>query len=260
MTVRKLIEIDEELCNGCGDCVPACDEGAIEIVDGKARLVSERLCDGLGACLGDCPQGAIRLVETEAEPFDEAAVAEHLGRRAAGSPRPTAPAPLPAFESPAPASAAGGCPGSRMQVLGEPHGTGRDADAPAGPSALRQWPVQLHLVPPQAPYFQGADLLLAADCTAFAMGDFHRSQLAGRALAIACPKLDHAQDRYLDKLVALIDHAGLRSITVLVMEVPCCRGLLTLAQTAVERARRRVPVNVKVVSVRGDVVAERAAV
>ena len=204
MAKRSIVRIDEEKCTGCGVCVPACAEGAIRIVDGKARLVADNLCDGLGACLGDCPEGAITIEERDADEYDEAAVAA------------------------------------------------------AGPQAseLRQWPVQLHLVSPRAPYFQGADLLLAADCTAFAMGDFHSKHLKGKALAIACPKLDDGQDAYLEKLVALIDEAKVNTITVLVMEVPCCGGLQRLVEEALSRASRKVPLKRVLVSLQGEVIAE----
>jgi len=205
MSKRSVVKIDEEKCTGCGECVPACAEGAIRIIDGKARLVADNLCDGLGACLGDCPADAITIEEREADAFDEVAVAAAAGPQ---------------------------------------------------PSALRQWPVQLHLVSPRAPYFQGADLLLAADCTAFAMGDFHSKHLKGRALAVACPKLDGGQEVYLRKLVALIDEAKVNTITVLIMEVPCCGGLQQLAQTAAAKASRKVPVKRVVVGLRGEILSE----
>jgi NAD-dependent dihydropyrimidine dehydrogenase PreA subunit len=237
MAFREIIRIDEERCDGCGLCVPACAEGAIALVDGKARLVSESFCDGLGACLGHCPQGAITIERIEAGPFDEVAVARHLAR-------PPVPETVPV--------AAAACPGSR-ELSFEAH-----APAPAGsdgprPSTLRQWPVQLHLVSPAAPYFRGADVLLAADCVAYAVGDFHRDHLAGRSLAIACPKLDAHQEIYLEKLVALIDGAGIASLTVMVMEVPCCGGLLRLAQSAAARAARQVPVRSLVVGIKGEI-------
>lgn len=252
MPEREIIHIDEALCDGCGDCVPACAEGAIQIVDGKARLISEVYCDGLGVCLGHCPQGAITVVRREAEAFDEAAVESHLRAQA-----PSAPAPV---ELAAPAS--GGCPGSRPQSLtARPSipvvGTAGFDSAPAPASELRHWPVQLHLVPPTAPFFQGQDVVLAADCVAFAMGDFHQRVLAGRALAIACPKLDSHQEVYVEKLVAMIDQARIASLTVVVMEVPCCSGLARLAQQAVARAERPVDLRVMVIGTRGDLLAEQ---
>ena len=255
MSVREVIEIDEELCDGCGDCVTACAEGAIAIIDGKARLVSDTYCDGLGACLGHCPQGAITIIEREAAVFDEAAVEQHLAEQRR-SPAPTLPGPSLSVISPF-APAGGGCPGSRPQIF--------EPTSPAAPSAgedstsqLRHWPVQLHLVPPTAGFFQDAEVLLAADCVAFAVGDFHQRFLSGRSLAIACPKLDSNQDVYLEKLVAMIDEAGIRSLRVMVMEVPCCGGLVRLVEEALRRARRAVAVDCLVVGTQGQILGEYA--
>jgi len=246
MALRDLVRIDEELCDGCGECVPSCAEGAIAIVDGKARLVDEALCDGLGACLGHCPQGAITVVQADAAPFDEALAHGATPRPAAAAP----PFAAPHGHDPM----AGGCPGSRMQEFAA---SGPVADGAPRPSALRHWPVQLHLISPAAPAYRGADVLLAADCVAYAAGDFHRDFLAGRALAIACPKLDSQQETYVAKLAALIDGAGIRSLTVAVMEVPCCGGLVRLAQAAAAQARRSVPLRVVVVGVQGQVLVEQ---
>lgn len=252
MPIRDVIVIDEELCDGCGDCVSACAEGAIAIVGGKARLVSDTYCDGLGACLGHCPQGAITIIRRAAAAFDEAAVARHL---AAGGPA-AAHATTRALEVLAQPGPGVGCPGSRTQLMP------RDGCAPPADggqnSQLRHWPVQLHLVPPTAPFFRDADVLLAADCVAFAVGDFHRRHLNGRSLAIACPKLDSNQENYLSKLVAMIDEAQIRSLRVMVMEVPCCGGLLRLAAEAVRRARRTVPVECLVVATDGRLLGQRA--
>ena len=251
MAVRDLIRIDEALCDGCGQCVPACAEGAIAVIDGKARLVSDVFCDGMGACLGHCPQGAITIEKAEARPFDEAAVARHLG---GAVPAPTAPAPAPAPVRSDAHHGAGGCPGSRMldfRPEAQP-GLGAAAAAPQ-PSALRQWPVQLHLLSPAAPYFRGADVLLAADCVAFAVGDFHGAHLAGRSLAIACPKLDVQQESYREKLTAMIDQSGIASLTVMIMQVPCCGGLVQLALQAAAKASRAVPMRYVVVGVQGDI-------
>src|SRR5664280_948040 len=202
--------------------------------------IDEAKCDGcglcVGACVGDCPQCAITVEPVEAAPFDETAVARR------------------------PVPATGGfaaCPGSRAVSFAAPDLTPRP-DAAGRPSALRHWPVQLHLVAPAAPYFQGADVLLAADCVAYAVGDFHRDHLAGRSLAIACPKLDARQEIYLEKLVAMIDEAKIASLTVMVMEVPCCGGLVQLARLAAARASRRVPVEVVVAGIRGDIVHDGA--
>ncbi len=243
MAVRDVVRIDETKCDGCGLCVDACAEGAIALVDGKARLVSESHCDGLGACLGQCPQAAITVERIDAAPFAEAA---------APQPGPGAP---PAI---GPVHAASACPGSRAVSFAAPV-PAVEPDGPRRPSALRHWPVQLHLVAPTAPYFWGADVLLAADCVAYAVGDFHGDHLAGRSLAIACPKLDVRQDVYLDKIVAMIDEAEIASLTVMVMEVPCCGGLLRLAQAACARAARQVPMQTLVVGIRGDLVRDGGA-
>jgi NAD-dependent dihydropyrimidine dehydrogenase PreA subunit len=252
MAKRSIVKIDEAKCTGCGVCVPSCAEGAIEIVDGKARLVKDNLCDGLGACLGDCPEGAITIEERDAEEYDVAEVAKHLGH--APTHDHLHPHPHP-HEPPHDHGHMGGCPGSRVMTF-DRSGNAVAAATDVQPSELRQWPVQLHLISPRAPYFQGADLLLAADCTAFAMGDFHSKHLKNKALAVACPKLDIGMDEYLEKLIALIDDAKVNTITVLIMEVPCCGGLERLAQEAVAKASRKVPVKRIRVSLQGDVIAE----
>jgi len=248
--VRDVVEINEDLCDGCGDCVTACAEGAIEIIDGKARLVSDVYCDGLGACLGHCPQGAITVSRREAAEFDEAAVAERLQEMSR-----TAPAPHSANAAPFPVigqSQGGGCPGSRPQMR-EVSVPAAGSSASTEPSQLRHWPVQLHLVPPTAPFFCDTDVLLAADCVAFAVADFHRTHLSGHSLAIACPKLDTRQEVYLEKLVAMIDQAEIRSLRVMVMEVPCCGGLAQLAREAIRRSRREIPVELVVVGTGGAI-------
>ena len=253
MAVRDVVEIDEKLCDGCGDCVTACAEGAIAIIDGKARLISDVYCDGLGACLGHCPQGAITVIRRDADAFDEAAVDRHLATiKTIGPSR--VPSPVLNVVAQAPV-AAGGCPGSRAQAFNPVSPSiGSTAAGPA--SQLRHWPVQLHLVPPTAPFFAGADVLLAADCVAFAVGDFHSRFLAGNALAIACPKLDTNQEVYLQKLVAMIDEAEIKSLRVMVMEVPCCGGLVGLVEEALRRAQRSLPVECLVVGTRGMVLSE----
>jgi NAD-dependent dihydropyrimidine dehydrogenase PreA subunit len=279
MALRHIISIDEGLCDGCGGCVPSCAEGALQIIDGKARVVSDVLCDGLGACLGECPTGALQVIQREAPEFDDAAVARHLGREARPSEQASSRRPAPGVHAP---NAHGGCPGSRVQVFDDaPHEQHRPApvtglrliplqdrsvpspaaaDA-AGPSAtssrLRQWPVQLHLVPPTASFFRGKDVLLAADCVPVAVGDFHESFLDGRGLAIACPKLDQQLDAYVQKLAAMIDEAEIRSLTVAVMEVPCCGGLIRLAMQAQAAAKRQVPMRLVRVGIRGDILEDR---
>lgn len=266
MALRSIIHIDEDLCDGCGACVPSCAEGALQIVDGKARLVADVLCDGLGACLGECPTGALTVISRDAVEFDEGLVAAHLETLGqsriprAHAPVPPVPAIIPMVAAPTPASMApshGGCPGSRMQVLAEPPAAPTAAASEPSSSRLRQWPVQLHLVPPDAPFFRKRDVLLAADCVPVAVGDFHTSFLDGRGLAIACPKLDSHLEVYAEKLTAMIDHAGIRSLTVAIMEVPCCGGLIRLAQQAMARASRPVPFRVVTIGIRGQVLADR---
>jgi NAD-dependent dihydropyrimidine dehydrogenase PreA subunit len=252
MAVREVIEIDEKRCDGCGDCVTACAEGAIEIIDGKARLVSDIYCDGLGACLGHCPQGALTVVAREADSFDENAVERRLADLRVGPPAPFRPK-IQVVEQPT--VMGGGCPGSRPQVH-ENLAPSTFSAASEPTSRLRHWPVQLHLVPPVAPFFQDAEVLLAADCVAFAVGDFHQRHLAGHSLAIACPKLDVNQEMYIQKLVAMIDQAKIRSLKVMVMEVPCCGGLVRLVEEALSRSHRGLPVVCLVVSTKGALVGE----
>jgi len=254
MAVREVIEIDESLCDGCGDCVTACAEGAIAIIDGTARLISDVYCDGLGACLGHCPQGAITVIQREADAFDEAEVELHLATRQSGGPSPV-PRPYLNVVAQSPAAGGGGCPGSRPQNLSPVAPAIGDASV-GSTSQLSHWPVQLHLVPPTAPFFEKADVLLAADCVAFAVGDFHTRHLVGSSLAIACPKLDSNQEIYLEKLVAMIDEAEITSLRVMVMEVPCCGGLIRLVEEALRRAHRSVPVECLVVSTRGMILGE----
>ena len=261
--IREMVEIDEEKCNGCGDCVPSCAEGAIQIINGKAKLISDNLCDGLGACLGDCPLGAITVVEREADEYDEAAVHEHLkevGRET-----------LPQHEEPA-THATGGCPSAAVKSFAAPAGGGcpsaqvmnfnepkaddttevasRPSHLTPRPSHLTQWPVQLHLLPPTAPFFQNADVVLAADCVAFAYTDFHEDFLKGKALAIACPKLDDTSP-YLDKLTAMITQSNIKSLTVLHMEVPCCNGLTLMARKAIADSGRDIPLEAICIDVHG---------
>jgi ferredoxin len=292
---RKIIHIDDRLCNGCGQCIPNCPEGALQMIDGKARLISDLFCDGLGACIGECPVGAITVEEREAEAYDERRVMENviaqgeavvrahlehlqehgeqelLSQALAVLEEKGIDVELPyAQQTSHSASAAGrrpnraahhlqahhsGCPGAQAREFRTPSASTESSDrsAPQSPSQLRQWPVQLHLIPPSAPYFKDADVLLAADCVAYAYGDFHKQFLQGRRLAIACPKLDTNQDIYLDKLKAMIDFAGIRSLTVLTMEVPCCRGLLQLARRAAVESERKITIQWLELSVQGEV-------
>ncbi len=262
MAVRQIIEIDEDLCDGCGDCVSACAEGAIKLIDGKAKLISDTYCDGLGACLGDCHVGAIKIIERDADGFDEEAVAVHLTKIGRDHEQVSVPRPL-NIVNPISTGGGGGCPGSRAQTLQPAPVTGK-GEVPPAASQLAHWPIQLHLVPPTAPFFQGADVLLAADCVPFAVGDFHQRYLAGHSLAIACPKLDHNQEIYLDKLVAMIETAQIASMHVMVMEVPCCSGLVRLVDEARKRATRQVPIKCTVIgtdgAVRHELDLERSAV
>ena len=266
--IREIVHIDEEKCDGCGQCVPACHEGAISIVNGKARLRAEQLCDGLGACLGHCPQGAIRIERREAHAFDEQAVLAAggslmPGHAAGGQPGARAPMPAAGLSVKQPEHAAaghspGGCPSSRFAQLGGPRQQpGRDMPPGDSPSELAQWPVQLKLLPPTAPMLAGASLLLAADCAAFACGDFHARLLKGRVLAIACPKLD-SPEGYLEKLTAMIVQGGVAEIVIARMEVPCCGGLVRLALAARDAAGRDdLPVREVVISTKGQILQNR---
>ncbi|RCK79440.1 MAG: Ferredoxin 3 fused to uncharacterized domain [Candidatus Ozemobacter sibiricus] len=284
---RKIIEIDEEKCNGCGLCVPGCQEGALQIIDGKARLVSDVYCDGLGACLGQCPQGALKVVEREAPEFDAQAVENHL--RSLGRPTPAGHgSPSGAVSAPSGSASdqghvhaghhhhhhhghgpGGGCPGSVLRrltpaptnatITTAAAATGGEgvADVPP-PSQLGHWPVQLMLVPPHAPFLQNADLVLCADCVPFAIPDFHARYLQGRSILVGCPKLDDAAF-YQQKLTAIFQQARPRRVTVLRMEVPCCGGLTQLAQQARAQAGVDVPLEVHVIGIQGGIVSHQSA-
>ncbi len=247
MAMRKIIEIDEEKCDGCGQCVVACAEGALKIVNGKAKVVSEVFCDGLGACIGECPQGALRIVEREAPGFDEEAVKEHLGKGQAHTGQHMTAEPC-------------GCPSSNPMILRAGQGMPRapaqtSAHADRLPPELTNWPVQWKLVQPSMPFFKDADVLLAADCVPFAYRDFHGRFLKGRPVITGCPKLDE-QQAYLDKLTAVFKEASPRSVTVVIMEVPCCQGLMRLTMEALKRSGRDIPVKKHVVTIEGKVLVE----
>lgn len=301
---RKIVEIDEDLCNGCGLCIPNCQEGALQIIDEKARLISDLFCDGLGACLGHCPEGAITIIEREAEPYNERKVMEGIIPKG----RNTILAHLKhlrdhnevdylnaaihylnennidmsneGFELSKPAMA--GFPGKNMQ---EHHDHSAHAAPACGcqgsmamdfsideeqvneaarkgsdplnvPSELKQWPVQLHLLNPQASYFREADVVLTADCVPFAMGNFHARFLKGKSLAIACPKLDSNKDSYVQKLASMIADSRINSLSVIMMEVPCCGGLLAMAEMARQQAGRNIPIKRIIVGIKGDVLDE----
>jgi ferredoxin len=310
---RTIIKIDEDLCNGCGLCVPNCHEGALQVIDGKVRLISDLFCDGLGACIGHCPEGAITLEEREAEPYDEVKVMEmmvpkgrntilaHLDhlrehnetellRQAIDyikshnidmSPKDSdvkvsslKPGELlkdvwsASKAKSAGSDCGGGCPGSRamsfdidMDKVAKENGSSsyEDGESNSGadaPSELRQWPVQLHLLNPMAGYFKNADVLLAADCVAFAMGNFHNKFLKGKTLAIACPKLDANKESYIEKLTAMIDNSFINTLNVVIMEVPCCSGLVQIAQIARQQASRHIPIKKTVISIQGELLNE----
>jgi ferredoxin len=266
---RTIIKIDENLCNGCGICTEGCHEGALQLIDGKARLINESFCDGLGACIGECPTGAIVFEKKETEPYNEYAVIEKL---------------LPKGEKTIKAHLQHlkehnetayyeqglhylqehnikidmpdnkkhcGCPGSREMTF--KHSDGAETDKTEISSQLTQWPIQLHLLNPIASYFKDADVLLAADCSAYAFGNFHNRFLRNHTLAIACPKLDAEKERYIEKITAMIDISNINTLTVIIMEVPCCNGLVQLAEQAVVQAQRKIPVKKIVVGIQGTI-------
>ncbi len=281
---RSIVKIDEEKCTGCGLCIPNCAEGALQMIDGKAHLVSDLFCDGLGACLGHCPEDAITLEEREAEPYDERKVMEqmlqqgpnvilahlrHLKEhgeqeylrqgveflREKGVENPLL-AEMQAQTAGGSPGASGGCPGARARTFAASDRSDESDETGARTSRLSHWPVQLHLLSPQSAPYRGADVLLAADCVAYAVGDFHKDWLQGKALAIACPKLDGNQEVYIEKIKSWIDEAKINTLTVMIMEVPCCSGLLALVQRAVAAAERKTPVKAVVVSVQGEILKE----
>jgi ferredoxin len=233
---RKIIEINEELCTGCGECVPNCAEGSLRIVDGKARLVADKLCDGLGACLGHCPVGALTIIERDAEDFDQEAVDAFLAEEKK--------------------KAAGGCPSSRIQML-QPSACER-ANRPAGQtgSALSHWPVQIRLIPSAAPFLENCDLLIAADCTAVACANIQQDFLQGRKVMMGCPKFDD-QPLYVDRFTELFRTRKLNSVTILIMEVPCCSAMLQIVRKAYSATGASVPVRQVVISTQGQVIDER---
>jgi len=267
MAIREIITIDEEKCDGCGLCVPACAEGAIQIVNGKAKLVSEVFCDGLGACLGDCPLDAITMVKVEAADYDEAAVARHLislkGKQSETQPLPIIPSD-PTAPQAAPAHG-GGCPGSAMRKFGpvgvdnEAAGGSRAASSrvsqPEEPSQLGHWPIQLMLVPPHAPFLRGSDLVICADCVPFTVPDFHQRYLTNRALLVGCPKLDDL-NHYFDKFKMILAQAEPKSVTVLKMEVPCCSGIAQVAVQARNEVNPGIPIEVHTIGIRGGIVVD----
>ncbi len=283
---RKIVQIDEEKCNGCGLCIPECQEGALQIIDDKARLISDLFCDGLGACLGYCPEDAITIIEREAEPYNERKVMETIAPKG----RNTILAHLEHLrdhnevdflneaieylnennidmskegfkvkpENPAPAC---GCPGSMTMDFNDNQTEANEAPTVDSRSTnmlseLKQWPIQLHLLNPQAPYFRNADVILTADCVPFAMANFHARFLKDKSLAIACPKLDSNKESYIQKLESMIKDSAINTLTVIMMEVPCCGGLLGMAQMAKEQAGKQIPIKKVIVNLQGDVLQE----
>jgi len=242
---RKIIKIDEELCNGCGQCVPDCAEGSLQIIDGKARLVADKLCDGLGACLGSCPTGALQIIEREADEFDEEAV-EHFLAAKAKEPQPTPP------------SLGGGCPSARLQTL-QPMSPCQAANVPGlqSGSALSHWPVQIRLIPAAAPFLENCDLLVAADCTAVAYAGLQKDFLAGRVVMMGCPKFDD-QQLYVDRFTEIFRTRTLKSLTILIMEVPCCHSMLQIIRQAYDAVKPTLPVRQVVISTRGEIKGESA--
>jgi len=275
--IRKIITIDEDKCDGCSDCVPSCAEGALQIINGKARLISDLFCDGLGACLGTCPTNAISVIEREAEPYNERKVMEYIIKggketinahikhliahgetqyadeallflKENGIPNPLDETILSNNHEPNHS-----CPGSQSVSFETNKGSSVEHDVS---SKLNHWPIQLHLVSPEAPYYRKSDLLIAADCAAFSYGNFHNDFIKGKSLAIACPKLDTNKQVYLDKIVTMINKSEVKSITIAIMQVPCCSGLVQLVRQALNFSERDVPVNVVVIGIKGEILQE----
>ena len=284
---RKIITIDENKCDGCGICVEGCMEGALQIIEGKARLISELYCDGLGACIGDCPLGAITMTEKESEPYNEKAVMERISKQ--GEKIIIAhlihlkehnqieyfnegieylringinidPAKLnnsKMFDIKNNNSGNQECPGLKVMDFGQREQIADKETKIEQPSELKQWPVQLHLINPQASYFQNADVILAADCVAFSLGDFHSKFLKGKSLAIACPKLDSNMEIYIEKIRQMIDYSNINTLIVMIMEVPCCCGLLKIARDALNGSERKIPIKLVTVGIQGNIISEQ---
>jgi NAD-dependent dihydropyrimidine dehydrogenase PreA subunit len=241
--LRKIIEIDEELCDGCGQCVPSCAEGALEIVDGKAKVLSDKMCDGLGACLGECPTGALRVIEREADEFDEEAVEAFLAKK----------------EHDEKQNMACGCPSTQIQTFVPIESHPETPTSPATESALSHWPVQIRLIPPKAPFLKGADLLVLADCVSIAYANLHKDLINGKVVMMGCPKFDDAQS-YIHKFTEIFKTAGINSITTVYMEVPCCSGLPMIVKKGLEASGQTIPVTDILISTRGKVLDQTQAV
>ena len=244
-TVRKIIEINEDLCDGCGQCAIACAEGAIALIDGKAKVISDNLCDGLGACIGECPTGALKIIERPADEFDETAVERHLEAMATDQ----------AAEGDKP-SLACGCPSQQIKTFESSAGPDETAGDRLS-SALTHWPVQIRLIPANARFLKGADLLVLADCVAVAYPNLHTDLLSGKAVMMGCPKFDDV-DGYIDKFTQVFRQAGLKSVTIVTMEVPCCSGLPYIVKKGMEGAGTRVPIREIVISGRGEMLSDTA--
>lgn len=268
MAKRQIVHIDEEKCNGCGLCVPNCAEGAIQIIDGKAKLLADNLCDGLGACLGHCPLDAIRVEERDADEYDEVAVEKHLGHAPVHH-QPAVPAAQPAHHHGHGGHHGhghhhgGGCPGSRAMSINREKIEACETPATKGSAVevgdievkikpqLQQWPVQLMLVPPTAPYFADADLLITADCVPFAYPNFHLDILKGKKLVVGCPKLDDTE-YYTEKLTDILLSNNIKSLTVAFMEVPCCGGIVRAAQKALADSGKNIPLHLIRITIDGN--------
>ncbi len=252
--IRKIIKIDEELCDGCGQCVPDCAEGSLKIIDGKAKLVADNLCDGLGACLGACPTGALKIIEREADEFDEEAVEQYLAEEEKK-------------DAATPKTMDCGCASSHIQSFPSAPAAGgspcQSANAPvqipttkAGDSALSHWPVQIRLIPANAPFLQNADVLVAADCTAVAVRNFQENYLEGKTVMMGCPKFDDA-DSYVQRFTEIINSCNLKSLTILIMEVPCCSAMSVIIKKALDQSTKTVPVEQITISTRGEEVGRK---
>ncbi|MGC9343568.1 MAG: ATP-binding protein [Bacteroidales bacterium] len=284
---REIVKIDEELCDGCGQCVPGCHEGALQIIDEKARLISDLMCDGLGACIGHCPQGAISIEEREAEPYDEVKVMEIMVEKGQN----TVIAHMKHLKDHnetgflkqavkylkenaheisfdvnnviktvhnhgVEGHHGGGCPGSASRSFNQAPVVASFAPQTEVRSELKHWPVQMHLINPAASHYQGADVVLAADCVAYSLANFHQKYLKNKSLAIACPKLDQGSDIYIEKIRRLIDEAQINTLHLMIMQVPCCGGLLQMIRIAQSQAKRKIPVKQTVVGVEGEILGE----
>lgn len=257
MIKRKIIQIDDSLCDGCALCIPSCPEGALQIIDGKAKLVKESFCDGLGACLGDCPRGALTVVEAMTDEYDEQSVLEHI--------KENSPEKLHShiehmdqhkneMIKHSHQSHFGGCPSTRVMQF---EASTQAESTIRASSQLRQWPIQLHLIPPTAPYFKNANICLVADCVPFAYSNFHSDILSGNAIAIACPKLDDVSG-YVEKLTQIFRNSTPKSISVAIMEVPCCSGLVQIVYHAAIKAELKLPIEVLLIGIRGNLLERKS--